>query len=69
MLRYIIFAGRTDDGGNEGWRSVLRDENNQILSFNNADEAIAKLPKTSGFDGYDWSHVVDIHTGQIVVSR
>lgn len=68
MLRYIIFAGRTDDADSEGWKSILR-KGGKVLSFNTVEEATAELPKTTGFDGFDWSQIVDTHTGEIVVSR
>ncbi|MFA6270099.1 MAG: hypothetical protein WC657_02730 [Candidatus Paceibacterota bacterium] len=70
MLRYIIFAGCINDGDeHEGWKSVLRKEDGRVMSFNTTEEATEKLPKTTGFDGYDWSHIVDLRTGEIVVSR
>lgn len=60
MRRYLVFAGEEYESTSGGWDNLVSD-NTGNNSFDTLDEA-----KALAVGNQEWSHVVDIHTGEKV---
>jgi hypothetical protein len=66
VKRFIIFAGQTYNTPG-GWNDVYR-KDDKIVSFDTLEEAQEGSPNPTGYS-YDWVHVVDMQTGEIVFNK